>query len=404
MHPGQRAVYEHPARFKWLAAGRRWRKTTLAMRTVLRGAAAGEPMLWAAPTFRQCRIGWGELYQAAGGVATFNKGNMEVIVPPGNGVIAFVSLDSPDNARGKTARGVVIDEAGFVGGAAWHEVIRPMLSDCDGWALCMGTPKGHNWFWQEHMRAGDFPDSVAWQVPTLGVRKEEGGLVRAPHPMENPEFPFEEAQRMYQTMPERTFEQEFLAAFVDDAGGVFRRVLEAATLQPQAPVVGRQYVMGVDWGKSQDFTVISVVDVQAHAMVASDRFNQIDYAVQRQRLGALAQRYRPSVILAESNSMGEPIIEQLQREGLPVRGFTTTNATKAQIIEGLALAFERQELRILNDATLIGELQAYEMDKTPSGMVRYGAPEGMHDDCVMSLALAWAAASGSAGSYSISEY
>ena len=47
--------------------------------------------------------------------------------------------------------------------------------------------------------------------------------------------------------------------------------------------------------------------------------------------------------------------------------------------------------------------QAYEMDKTPSGMVRYGAPEGMHDDCVMSLALAWAA-TGSAGSYSISEY
>ena len=134
-----------------------------------------------------------------------------------------------------------------------------------------------------------------------------------------------------------------------------------------------------------------------------DRFNQIDYSVQRGRLQALAERYRPTVILAESNSMGEPIIEQLQRDGLPVRGFQTTNATKAAIIEGLALAFERQELRILNDATLIGELQAYEMDKTPSGMVRYGAPEGMHDDCVMSLALAWAA-TGGAGSYSISEY
>jgi hypothetical protein len=95
--------------------------------------------------------------------------------------------------------------------------------------------------------------------------------------------------------------------------------------------------------------------------------------------------------MAESNSMGEPIIEQLQRDGLPVRGFATTNATKAQIIEALALAFEQGAITILNDPTLIGELQAYEMARLPSGMVRYSAPEGMHDDGVMSLALAWSA-------------
>jgi len=198
-------------------------------------------------------------------------------------------------------------------------------------------------------------------------------------------------------MPERVFRQEILAEFLENAGGVFRRVLEAATLQPQAPTAHGQYVMGVDWGKSNDFTVLTVIDVVQREMVAMDRFNQIDYAVQRGRLQALAERYKPTVILAESNSMGEPIIEQLQRDGLPVRGFQTTNATKAAIIEGLALAFERTELRILDDATLVGELQAYEMDKTASGLVRYGAPEGMHDDTVMSLALAWEAAHTSGG-------
>jgi hypothetical protein len=149
--------------------------------------------------------------------------------------------------------------------------------------------------------------------------------------------------------------------------------------------------MGVDWGKSNDFTVLKVMDIAAKSEVYSDRFNQIDYAVQRQRLGAVAERYNPTVILAESNSMGEPIIEQLQRDGLPVRGFQTTNATKAQIIEALALAFERGEIGILDDPVTVGELQAYEMDRLPSGMVRYSAPEGMHDDTVMSLALGWAA-------------
>ena len=89
--------------------------------------------------------------------------------------------------------------------------------------------------------------------------------------------------------------------------------------------------------------------------------------------------------------MGEPLIEQLQRQGLPVAAFNTASATKTQAIEALALAFERGDLRILGDQTLIGELQAFEMERLPSGLVRYGAPEGMHDDMVMSLALAWTA-------------
>lgn len=74
-----------------------------------------------------------------------------------------------------------------------------------------------------------------------------------------------------------------------------------------------------------------------------------------------------------------------------VVGVQFTNAAKANMVESLALAFERGEIRILNDPILVGELQAYEMDRLPSGMVRYSAPEGMHDDTVMSLALAWQA-------------
>jgi hypothetical protein len=179
--------------------------------------------------------------------------------------------------------------------------------------------------------------------------------------------------------------------FLDDAGGVFRRVTNAATATETPAEKGHEYAIGVDWGKSGDFTVLSVLDIADKRMVALDRFNRIDYVVQRGRLAAMHERYNATVIIAESNSMGEPIIEQLQRDGLPVRGFTTTNATKAQAIEALGLAFERGDIRILPDPVLIGELQAYEMERLPSGMTRYSAPDGMHDDCVMSLALAWQA-------------
>ena len=86
--------------------------------------------------------------------------------------------------------------------------------------------------------------------------------------------------------------------------------------------------------------------------------------------------------------MGTPIIEDLQRAGLPVYPFTTTNATKAAIIDALSLAFERGTLTILPDEVLVGELQAYTSERLPSGLTRYSAPQGMHDDTVIALALA----------------
>lgn len=387
-HNGQRIVRSQHKRFNWLSAGRRWRKTTLAMVLSVEAAVAGRHVLWGAPTFDQVRVCWDEAKKACGAVATFTQQRMMAEFPNG-GRIIYRSLDNPDNARGHTADGVVIDEAADVKEAAWFEVIRPMLIDTDGWAWIIGTPKGRNWFWREHLNAKDRGDSISWQAPTLGVHVVGNGIERAPHPLENPEIPFSEIEQVWRTTPERTFQQEILAEFLESGGGVFRRVMEAATAHEQAPQPGHEYVFGVDWGKQADFTVIHVLDVANREQVYMDRFNQIDYRVQRQRLGVLYERYQPRVIVAETNSMGEPIIEQLREDGLPVQGFTTTNATKAQIIDSLSLAFERGEITILNDPTLVGELQAYEMQRLPSGMARYSAPEGMHDDCVMALALAW---------------
>lgn len=86
--------------------------------------------------------------------------------------------------------------------------------------------------------------------------------------------------------------------------------------------------------------------------------------------------------------MGQPLIEQLQRAGLPVVAFTTTAASKPILIDDLTLAFERRALRIIPDPVLINELQSYEGQRMATGM-RYGAPAGMHDDTVIALALAY---------------
>lgn len=389
-HAGQRYVRAHRRRMTWLAAGRRWRKTTLCMSLMVEAALTGEPIIWGAPTYDQVWTAWEETQHACRGIATFNQSRMTATL--GRGSMLFRSLDDPDNARSKTAGGIVIDEAADVLEVAYVEVLLPMLMDTGGWLIAAGTPKGRNWFWRECLAAqqGDRPDSVMFQAPSLGVRIMPEGLIRTPHPLENPSLNFDEIEHLYRTMPERSFRQEILAEFIDDTGGVFRGVTDCATAERRPREDGHTYVMGCDWGKYNDYTVLTVIDATTHQMVALDRFNQIDYTLQLGRVQSLAERYSPDVIIAEKNSVGDPILERLYYEhGLPVQPFTTTNASKAKVIDALSLAFERRSIGILNDPVLIGELQAFEAERLPGGLLRYSAPEGMHDDTIISLALAW---------------
>jgi hypothetical protein len=149
--------------------------------------------------------------------------------------------------------------------------------------------------------------------------------------------------------------------------------------------------MGVDWGKHNDWTSLTVICRDCRRVVDWDRFNEVDYAYQRRRLAALARKWGCAHVLAESNAMGEPNIEELQRAGLPVAGFATTATSKPPLVESLALALEQGQLAVPVD--YVGELQAYEQARNAiTNRPTYGAPRGMHDDRVMSLALAWRAA------------
>jgi hypothetical protein len=139
---------------------------------------------------------------------------------------------------------------------------------------------------------------------------------------------------------------------------------------------------------------VFIILSDAGEVLEIDRFRGIKYSLQRARLQALYERHGRPTILAEANSMGGPVIEQLTRDGLKIKPFMTTNASKSEAIEALALAFERGEIKIPNDAALIGELQAFEAKPLPSGLMRYEAPSGGHDDLVMALAIGWQGVAG----------
>ncbi len=382
-HSAQQDIINNAARFNVISCGRRFGKTTLGIDRLSAPNVLGAPNAWFSPTYKMLAEVWREAVRIFEPITVDKSVQEKRLGFITGGSLEFWSLDNPDVARGRKYKRIIVDEAAMIRDLAdaWQMVIRPTLADYQGDGYFLSTPKGRNYYWRMYQSGIDPNDSEwrSWQMPTD----------------KNPHIPPSEVEAMKNSLPERIYRQEILAEFIDDSGGVFRNVAQCATAEEEPPRgADGQYVMGVDWGKHNDFTVLTIIDVARTVpkMVYMDRFNQIDYTLQIGRLAAAYEKYNPYNIIAENNSMGDPLIEQLQRQGMPVIPFQTTNASKTAIIEGLALAFEKQEIEILNDPVLISELQAYEMDRLPSGTFRYNAPSGMHDDTVMSTALCYSRA------------
>ena len=378
-HPGQLEVHNSNVRFKVLSAGRRWGKTRLGVNECLDAASKGGRAWWVSPSYKTSEVGWRPLRQIARKIPNAEVRLVDRMVTlPGGGFVAVRSADNPDSLRGEGLDFVVMDECAFMQREAWTEAIRPALSDRLGKALFISTPKGRNWFWENYQRG--MMGEAGWQSWTFPT-------------VNNPYIAASEVEAAKRDLPEIIYRQEYLAEFVDDQGGVFRRVQEAAVLESQEPQAGRQYVAGVDVAASVDFTVVTIMDVETKEMVYQDRFNRVDYPVLIDRLESVYHRYGLTSMVVESNSIGRPVIDELVNRGLAIIPFTTTSATKQSIIQQLQAAFENAQIKIVNNPVLVGELLSFESKRNPSGGFSYSAPDGMHDDCVMSLAFAWNAIS-----------
>lgn len=376
----QREIAHHPARFKVVACGRRWGKTTLGLRMCALLAQRGRQVWWVAPTYSHSFQPWRILKRALFDKWVYKLESERFIELPGGGTLTVKSAEEPDSLRGVGLDFLVIDEAAFVVEEAWTAALRPALSDRGGKALLISTPRGRNYFWRlyQHGQDEQVKEWQSWRFPTSA----------------NHLIPPEEIEDAKSMLPERIFNQEYLAEFLPGGGEVFRNVRGAAIAPTDAePIKKHYYVMGVDFGRYQDFTACAVIDMTAGQMVALDRFSGINWSVQRMRIAALARRWDARQILAEANAMGEPNIEALRAEGLPVMGFVTTAKTKPPLIESLVKALEEVELQILPDPVLIGELEAYTYQNNQYGNTTYGAPPGLHDDTVIAVALAWRLAS-----------
>ena len=151
----------------------------------------------------------------------------------------------------------------------------------------------------------------------------------------NPFIDADEIEAARRELPERVFQQEYLAEFLEDSA-VFRRIRESATATAQAYKdynLGHEYVMGVDLARYNDFTVICIIDVTLQELCYIDRFNQVSWEMQIERIKAAAKKFDVSRINVDKTGVGDPIVEQLQKE-IPSIVKPWGAVVKSRIIEG----------------------------------------------------------------------
>lgn len=388
----QLEIHEDDSRFKVIVRGRRGGKTEEEIQGAVMDAVRNPGRHWiVGPNYRQIKsIVWTRLKAvlAVDSDWEFNEQelyahNKNILDDKGTPTrIELKGADKEDSLVGVALKSLRVDEAALVRNNVWSLVLRPMLADYKAPAYFYSTPRGKNWFYDLYMRGvnGDV-GWRSWRQPTA-INKY---IVQ------------EEIDEMKRDMTEMMFSQEVMAEFLSEETGVFKKIRQCIVGTYKPAVVGRFYVMGVDLAKTVDFTVLTVMDSVTREVVAWERFQDLSWSVQKLRVQELAAKYNNALCIVDSTGVGDPITEDLQRAGLSLwysgekAGFKFTNDSKNQLINNLAIAIEQRRITFPNEPILVDELNAFEYGITDGGRIKYGAPDGKHDDAVISLALAcWA--------------
>lgn len=172
LHESQLEIFNDPARFKIVVAGRRFGKSYLAAVTLLIEALkekaddgydlTTEGVYYVAPTFESGKkTMWDVLKGMAGmakdgGLIEQAHENTAVLTLVNGRKISIKGADRPDTLRGVGLSYVVMDEYAFMKEGVWDLVLRPTLSRSKGGALFIGTPDGKNHFYDLFTKAGGF--------------------------------------------------------------------------------------------------------------------------------------------------------------------------------------------------------------------------------------------------------
>jgi len=360
-HINQKPILESQARFNVLMCGRRFGKSELCLIKIVKTACFGQNLAYITPTYKLAKVFFNKL----GNALPYPKNQSDLKIDfPNGGSVEFFTGERLDGLRGRKFHGVIIDEAAFISDleSGWLNSIRPTLTDYKGWAMFLSTPRGQNYFYSLFNKGGE-KDWASFKYTTY----------------DNPYIDRDEIEDAKRQLPAAVFEQEYMANPMENAANPFGNEHIRNCIRPMSnrePVV-----FGIDLAKSYDYTVIIGLDSEGNTAFFS-RF-QKDWNSTKQEILNLPKK----PIIIDSTGVGDPIFEDLQRAGLIINGLKFTQNSKQQLMVGLQTAIQTGRIGYPT-GLIVNELEVFEYQYTATG-VKYSAPSGFHDDCVMALALAW---------------
>ena len=334
-----------------------------------------------APTYTQAKeIIWRDpemLNQYLPKEIVSKKNDSELVITLINGsVIGIKGADKPDSLRGPNPFGVILDEYEMMHPEVWTEILYPLTITNPKmfvWFIGTPTPQGEH-FRQLHERA---MTREGWYALTLSV--EDSGILT----------PEEIGNARAEAPTAAAFEQEFMCQWLGENASVFRGVDACIYGEYREPTTPGKYQWGLDLAKHVDWTVLCGIDRRTHRLEVFDRYNQIDWNLQKARIEATVRRHGMGWMNTDMTGVGDPIVEDLISRGLSVTGIQFTESVKKNLVVNLAHGIEQRLISIPNIPELIQELKIFAYEVTSTRRIKYGAPNGYHDDCVMALALAW---------------
>lgn len=373
-YPVQQAAIYAPERYSWIEGSTKAGKTQPSLSWLLEEAVMnctkpGDAFWWVAPVSSQAKIAFNRMRRNISKemIQTINLSDKEIELKNG-AIIAFKSADKTDSLYGDDVMAVVVDEASRTKQDTLAAV-RSTLTATGGRARFIGNVKGrNNWHYIgcRKAEAGE-PNSSYHKMTAFDAAR--AGIIG-----------FDEIEDARRMLPDRVFRELYLAEPSDDGGNPFGFV------HIENCIMSRSKKPAVSWGwdvaRTQDYTVGVGLDEDGREC-AFERF-QAPWRLTKRRI---IEATGSTPALVDATGVGSPLVEDLQSEGGDnFEGFVFTASSKQQLMEGLVVAIQQQEIGFSADV-LIQELKTFEYEYTRTG-VRYRAPEGMHDDAVCALALA----------------
>jgi len=380
-HEKQKEILNSKARIKVICAGRGFGKSMLCAYVALKSILENNKKIaLIAPTYdltgriREHLNIWINI-GFKGNIRVFNRPLPRYTTTWGS-YIDCLSAEKPEIILGKGYDVVIVDECALIDEKVHNTYIATASREKEGEYYYIGTPKGRNWFWKE------------WQKQV-----ENGGSFRFKS-TDNPYFPVKTYEEMRKRLPEMVFQQEHEAIFLSDAlvfKGIEKCLRKDLTLEPYNE--RHFYNAGVDMGRYETFTAISVVDMMTKRLAHYDQWKEPDWEIIKKRIQAVLDSYNqcPSLIDATSITVGDAYVDELVNEGYDARGYKLIGIPKRQLIENLVVRVQNQEIEIPDCAEtepLIEQMRAFTFSISPTGHIQYHCPSGIPDDGVIALALA----------------